>query len=373
MLITSHDSHLSGDSSQFYAHRLLNTIAGMAKTRSLTRNRNHDNDASSSSSTRTRFKSSDLNDDVLFIIMMQLGIIDFFAFSGVCKSWRSFAVSKRNTFMASKPPMSIGMRKPNKRGWCHLEDFEGKKFKTILPHFFGRDCIGSTCGYLILFGHETRDFWLVNPVTRHELHFPHYPIYVSVTERMKGTLVFSPSISRWVFVVLYKKISFCIAGKRGWNHVPATLSIINLLFFKGKIYTLHTDSSLGEVVLKPEGKWRLLETKNLPNQDLPLPQHQLVFVSSGENLFVIDRSSERETVLELDFEEMKWVSPEKKTISQYAFFISYSTISAGVVKPESWLGHQSLDTGKRQQDMFNYELTRWYFPHECSHVNLLDE
>ncbi|CAH1419407.1 unnamed protein product [Lactuca virosa] len=125
-----------------------NKNSGMAKTRSMTRNHNHDDDASSSSS-RKRFKTfdkggvapwSNLNHDVLFLVMMELGMVDFLAFGGVCKSWRSFAVSNKNMFMASKPPMKtcIDPHDNNKDFYFYMEDFQGRRFKTIIPHSAGK-------------------------------------------------------------------------------------------------------------------------------------------------------------------------------------------------------------------------------------------
>ncbi|CAH1448989.1 unnamed protein product [Lactuca virosa] len=263
---------------QFYAQRyqcrcsshfILVIQTGMAKTRSMTRNQNHDDDASSSSSSRKRNKSfdkghvgpwSDVNHDVLFLVMMQLRVVDFFAFSGVCKSWRSFAVSNRRMFMVSKPPLKIRIKPHANNQDCYIylkEDFEEPMFKTILPHSAGRICFGLTCGYLILFSRETHGFWLVNPITRHQLHFPDFPLRVSALptkqkgmRAIMGILVFSPSISGWVFVVLSSKLwlSFYIAGKPGWNHVSSSLPIVDVHVFKGKIYTLHSDCSLGELI-----------------------------------------------------------------------------------------------------------------------------
>ncbi|CAH1414949.1 unnamed protein product [Lactuca virosa] len=103
---------------------------------------------------------------------MQLGVIDFVAFSGVCKSWRSFAFSYMNKFMASRPPMFMFVDEfENDEEWCcHLKDADGRKFKTVVPHSAGRSiCVGVTCGYIILYEHRTHDFWLVNLITRHEL------------------------------------------------------------------------------------------------------------------------------------------------------------------------------------------------------------
>ncbi|KAL4563920.1 hypothetical protein LXL04_027969 [Taraxacum kok-saghyz] len=180
---------------------------GMTNTRSMSRSQNHD-DASSSTKMLKIFDKGgvapwlDVDHDVLFLIMMKLGFIDFFAFSGVCKSWRSFALTHAAKFMASKPPMSVCIEprvyNHDIYSYCYLNDFQGRRFETILPHFTGRACIGVTCGYLILFGRKTRDFWLVHPITRHELHFPSCPLYLAASrEIFRGILVFLPSISGW--------------------------------------------------------------------------------------------------------------------------------------------------------------------------------
>ncbi|CAH1448991.1 unnamed protein product [Lactuca virosa] len=360
----------------------------------MTRNQNHDDDNASSSSSRKRFKNfnhngvaswSDVNHDVLFLIMMKLGVVDFVAFSGVCKSWRSFAVSNKNTFMASKPPMkiSIGPHVNKEDSYYLLEDLKERRFKTIIPHSSCRAYCGLTCGYLILFGWETHDFWLVNPITRDELHFPDYPLSVGAREEemwaIRGILVFSQAITGWVFLVLHGTISFCIAGKKGWNHVSSTLPIADLHVFKGKIYTLHAHCSLGELILdlKSEwkGKWTLLETKSFPKPDL----YFLRLASSNEKLFVIGWVSKQKMFMELDFGEMKWVSAEK-TIQEYAIFYSYFNYSAAFIL-ELWADSQTQQTGyheyfldddKSRKCMVYFDWM-WYFPHDCLNVNFLDE
>ncbi|CAH1439557.1 unnamed protein product [Lactuca virosa] len=360
----------------------------------VTRN-DDDYDASSSSSRKwpKNFDNgcvvpwSDVNHDVLFIVMMKLGVVDFVAFSGVCKSWRSFAISNRKTFMASKPPMKISIAPHvNKEdSYYFLEDLKERRFKTIIPHSSCRAYFGLSCGYLVLFGWETCDFWLVNPITRDELHFPDYPLTISFHEvqmrAIKGLLVFSPSISGCVFVVLHKKnISFSIVGNQGWNHISSVIptpDILDLHVLNGKIYSIHIDFSLCELRLDQNQnlKWTLLETKNYPKQNWFPPE----FVSSGEKLYMIYQSSSSpEKVMELDFGEMKWVPP-KKTTGEYVFFLSRFT-SYVAIKPESWPEPQTqyrscgyfLDDDKSRQCMFCYEWM-WYFPHCCLNVTVLDE
>ncbi|KAL7591876.1 hypothetical protein Lser_V15G32992 [Lactuca serriola] len=374
----------------------------------MTRNHNHDNASSSSTRKRKKRKSfktfdkgdvapwSYVNHDVLFLVMMQLRVVDFVAFSGVCKSWRAFALYNKKTFMASKPPMRIFFEhySDNTMLWC-LKDFEGRNFRTIVPDSQGRKCVGCTCGYLILTRGKTHDFWLVNPITRHELYFHGFSLYegaglectggllVFSPSISRGLLVFSPSISGWVFVLLHENewcegnISFYIAGKRGWNHVYSNHRILDIHVFKGKIYTLDTDFCVCELKLLPnqKHKWTLLEIKNFPKPYMFSPE----FVSSSESLYVIDHYAPHK-VLEIDIGEMKWVSPEK-TIQEYAIFLSNGRIrSSAAIKPESWAGpwthYKSYDcfhdTDKDQLDIIHYN-TMWYFPHDCLNVNLLDE
>lgn len=155
---------------------------------------------------------SNLPHDVLLLVMTQLGVIDFIAFSGVCKSWRSFAICNKKSFMVSKPPMFIStISSDTTENEYYLNDFEGRKYKITLPCFaHGGRCIGVTGGYLILFNENTCDCWLVNLITRHEPHFPDVPHYPHVPVYgvfccpgfFRAILVFSPSMSEWVLVVL---------------------------------------------------------------------------------------------------------------------------------------------------------------------------
>ncbi|KAM0050206.1 putative F-box protein [Helianthus debilis subsp. tardiflorus] len=74
--------------------------------------KNHNNEASSSKSSKTSDDADsstwpNLNPYLLSSMMMQLRWVDYIAFSGVCKSWRSLAHSEKNKFMSSKQPMSV--------------------------------------------------------------------------------------------------------------------------------------------------------------------------------------------------------------------------------------------------------------------------
>ncbi|PWA70064.1 F-box domain-containing protein [Artemisia annua] len=99
----------------------------MAKTRSMTREQKRLKTSEEGGSASW----SDLFGDLLIIVMMRLGLVDFVSFSGVCKRWRSIAHSQWKTFMGCKVPMCMSFF--NSRGFW-LEDFAGRRFKTIRRH-----------------------------------------------------------------------------------------------------------------------------------------------------------------------------------------------------------------------------------------------
>nr|KAJ0205985.1 hypothetical protein LSAT_V11C500256180 [Lactuca sativa] len=246
-------------------------------------------------SSKKSFKTCDNNDpspwldhnhELLFTVMMQLGVVDFPAFSGVCKSWRSFAHSNKTKFMESSPIicMSISIESNEEDYNYYLDDIntEGRSFNSILPHSGGRTCVCFTYGHLILF--EISD----DP------------------EKIRGFLVFSPSKSRWLFIMTNgsANIWYSISGQGEWNHVLSTSPIVDVHAFNGKMYAIDNSSHLCELKINPEPKLSILETKNFPN----FPKLQQ-FYYSGESLYV----SRYLPVVghyeyhKLDFEEMKWV------------------------------------------------------------------
>jgi len=341
---------------------------GMAKTRSMTRNRNHD-DVPSKKMFKTFDKGgvapwSDLNHDALFLVMMQLGIIDFVAFSGVCKAWRSFALSNKKVFTASRPPLLLWITDCPYTKECYLEDSEKRKYKTLLPHSAGRKCVGITSGYLVLMGRRTKDFWLVNPITRHELHFPAYPSSFTISLR---PLFFLLAISTgWVFVALDRcthTIWFSEAGKGSWNLVSDAFDIYDLLVFKGKIYALTFYLCVHELRLYPEPKLMILKTQNSVESTFIHRE----FVSSGENLLVALRY---DILYELDLVEMKWVCHDKDR-EDYLFFRSKGMQTVAVKSDLCPHWPQFHEFASKEKD--DVDCIWYYFLDECFSVKFMDD
>ncbi|KAJ0836891.1 hypothetical protein HanRHA438_Chr16g0772071 [Helianthus annuus] len=71
--------------------------------------------------------------------MMRLGVVDFLAFSGVCKLYGQVPHQIGKKFMLSRQPMAIRIStRVAKRKECWLEDCDGRMFRTILPCSSGR-------------------------------------------------------------------------------------------------------------------------------------------------------------------------------------------------------------------------------------------
>ncbi|XP_022016685.1 uncharacterized protein LOC110916259 [Helianthus annuus] len=341
---------------------------------------------------------SNLDLDLWFLIMMHLGLVDFIAFGGVCKSWRSLAVSNWNKFMLAKQPMYLSISSHLNEKKFYLEDYLRRKLKTTIPDSnYDMICVGINCGYLIFFKTRTGDFWLVNPFTRKELRFRGFPFCMyTIPKHIRCILVFSPSMSGWVLVVIdpifSRRIAFSLPGEQGgWYYVISSCNIHDLHFFKGKIYTIDWDNDLCELSLTPEPTLTVLEMKDFPwlsrnnvlhfvssSDDLYVVNASgdvvnpsvLEFVSSSDNLYVVNASGDVNESVEVDFGEMKWVD-SKSTIGEYTVFLG-NFKSAAAIKPDTWAypwtQYERLmySNGNGQSKKSRTCLKKmWYFPHDC--------
>ncbi|KAJ0438999.1 putative F-box protein [Helianthus annuus] len=357
-------------------------FAGTAKTMHM--NRYQNGNASSSKSLKTSIISSlsswsNLDHDLLLPILMKLGPVDFLAFSGVCKSWRSLAFANLNKFMGSRRPMSVSFS-TSTNNECYLEDFEGRKFKTILPHSTGSTCVGLTCGYLIFFRSITCEFWLVNPLSKCELHFPNFPRSYKVDTNpsiFRGILVFSPSRSQWVLVIsqkFTKTVLYSVSGKQAtWRFLSLPFPILDIHSFNGKMYTISSSCHLYEVRLNAMPSLTLLGMKNFPERGLLRPE----FVNSGKTLYVVSCiARDVYEAYEMDFEQMECMRIEKPTVEN-AFFVG-DWKSSAAVNPDTWAKRQMRNErlGLKDSDQSKIKgrcliTNMWYFPHECFNANLL--
>ena len=121
---------------------------------------------------------SELHEALLRLITKQLGAIDYIMFGCVCRGWRLHVTTHRQEFMASQPPLLVFLSTQAKRASYFYSIFEQRLYKAKLPNLNGKSCFGITRGYLVMEDNKKRadsQIWLLNPFTRHELHFPSPP------------------------------------------------------------------------------------------------------------------------------------------------------------------------------------------------------
>ncbi|MFS8026936.1 hypothetical protein Hanom_Chr16g01492511 [Helianthus anomalus] len=161
--------------------------------------------------------------------------------------------------------------------------------------------------------------------------------------------------------------TFSLPGEQSeWYYATSPSIIHDLHFFKGKIYTIDWNSQLCELRLNREPTLTLLNMKNFPWAH----NYMLEFLSSSENLFVVDAVGDVLAV-EADFDEMKWVN-SNRTIGAYAVFLSNFKCAAAI-RPDTWIHpwtqYQRLnfsdgyDPSKTRRICFTTNM--WYFPHDC--------
>ncbi|XP_076922908.1 uncharacterized protein LOC143584854 [Bidens hawaiensis] len=322
---------------------------------------------------------SNLSKDVLLPIIWKLEPTDFFGFRGTSNPWRSLALSHINKFMGSRRPMKVSY---SNRA-LYFEDFEGRKHKIPLPQSTGRTCVGVTCGYMIMVG-RNRDFLLVNPFKMHQLYFPACALSPWVNtnaSQFRGILVFSPSTSQPVFVFSHKfanKIFYHMSGNQpSWYWRGLDFPILDIHAFKGKIYTVSATSRLFEVGLNPRPSLEQFEMKNHPTRHLLRPE----LVTSGKSLYLLDCcSADKYEAYEMDVEKKECVRVDKTTV-EYAFFVG-DWKSSAAVDPDTWADSQIPDEkgGYLKDTTDNSKLkgkclfaNMWYFPHDCSTVDTLQQ
>ena len=151
-----------------------------------------------------------------------------------------------------------------------------------LPNLVGKSCTGVTCGYLVIIDKkktENSQIWLLNPFTRHELHFPNPPnvcsrfIIASLATTLPAFVLIafggcgpylqfcrSTYISWTVYDSIDKFIGFC-------EPIP---SIVDGVVFKGKIYIITDYAEIGVLNLNSHPFVTLLEVKSIELENFHL-------------------------------------------------------------------------------------------------------
>ncbi|XP_017233976.1 uncharacterized protein LOC108209152 isoform X1 [Daucus carota subsp. sativus] len=193
-----------------------------------------------------------LPDELLVSVLMKLDIIDYLAFSGVCRSWRLASLDIRNCFMERLQPLVVARRRYCKKACVLFNMFDRKSSKSMLPNLAGRKFWHLVSGYLITI--DCRELWLVNLMTRHELHFSALPACMGkINDTRNRAVLFRSTQLSGVFMVVFSKMSCYLmlseSGSSRWQiyFLPKTsFGIFDVKILDGKIFVLTCDLQFGE-------------------------------------------------------------------------------------------------------------------------------
>ena len=122
---------------------------------------------------------SELPETLLRQITNWLGAIDYLVFACVCRTWRLYALAKKQGFMASQPPLVVLFLHRGAKNFCYFYSIVDQRlFKALLPSLIGKELFGVSFGYLIIVDKKKisgSEIWLLNPFTGHELFYSSPP------------------------------------------------------------------------------------------------------------------------------------------------------------------------------------------------------
>ncbi|XP_074357758.1 uncharacterized protein LOC141697348 [Apium graveolens] len=256
-----------------------------------------------------------LPNELLVSVLMKLSLFDYLAVCGVCRSWRSVSIDIRKKIIERQKPLVFAKPKYSKKACVLYNMFDGKTCKAMLKDLIW-DLVGLSCGYLIM-NDGYRGFWLVNLMTRHELHFPVLPgmTWGILDYQFRAVLFVSTQLSRFFTVLFSRNHNFLLlseSGASGWQEyfLPNTnAGISDVKILDGKIFVLTCDGHFGEFNPKADPVLKLYNIK-VPFQLSSQLCSQLV--TSDNKLYVITYEYSM-TVRYLSFYEL---DPKIESIKQ---------------------------------------------------------
>ncbi|XP_050258241.1 uncharacterized protein LOC126703316 [Quercus robur] len=279
---------------------------------------------------------SELHEALLRLITKQLGAIDYIMFGCVCRGWRLHVTTHRQEFMASQPPLLVFLSTQAKRASYFYSIFEQRLYKAKLPNLNGKSCFGITRGYLVMEDNKKREdsqIWLLNPFTRHELHFPSPPnpysrlILASLATPLQEFVIIA-------FCIWYPSLQFFRLKDLSWTvhdysdkfngcRGPSPWAIVDGAVLMGKLYVLTSYAEIGVLNLNSTPYVTLLEVKNTGylHRGLQLLAYdeQLLMINGLMNGIGIMK--EECQVYELNFMKMEWMRIQNFT--DQALFLDY--------------------------------------------------
>ncbi|KAL1827492.1 hypothetical protein ACET3Z_005904 [Daucus carota] len=156
----------------------------------------------------------------------------------------------------------------------------------MFPNMPRKSLWGLSSGYLITYD-KNMGFWLVNLMTRHELHYPVLPesSYSISDFTACAVLLRSTRLSRIFMIIFSEKHDFLLmseSGSSSWHEylLPNTSSgIADVKILDGKIFVLTCDAHFGEFNPRADPVLKLYNC-NFP---IPLPSRSILQLVTSDN------------------------------------------------------------------------------------------
>ncbi|KAJ9159340.1 hypothetical protein P3X46_024850 [Hevea brasiliensis] len=204
---------------------------------------------------------SDLQPELLELIISKLSFINIIRLKAVCSSWRSFAESYVS-FLPRTPWLLLpGNQEHHARCFFSLEDNKVYQIKNI-SNLFGDDawCVGSSHGWLVLLDDEAKPF-LLNPFSQVRIQLPtierfvflvHKSYFIKVLRKgfiTRAILSSDPSHDNNYVVVLIlgyvSRLAFYKKGVSGWTiSNGASRKYCDIIYCNDLFYALTLDNSI---------------------------------------------------------------------------------------------------------------------------------
>ncbi|GKV07907.1 hypothetical protein SLEP1_g19610 [Rubroshorea leprosula] len=265
---------------------------------------------------------SDLPMDLLTKISKGLSVADYLSFGHVCRNWRLVTAASKQEFLESQAPMVVVISSRAKKT-CFFFDMSSRDtYRTVLPKFSGRVCVGISSGSLIM---QSTDLMLTNPMTGQKLEFPRllqpFPDRAWMSDRC--ILAFTMPHPDFLVVALSSRnqnLQFCRSRDHQWNFYSFEEKpwvFVDIIAFGSRIYALTNNSQIGVLSLKSPPTVALLELKGRPY----LSPH-VKLAASDEHLLVVDFMPTRWLhVYRIDLVSSQWVKVDD--LGDQTLFLSY--------------------------------------------------
>ncbi|KAL1827482.1 hypothetical protein ACET3Z_005894 [Daucus carota] len=206
--------------------------------------------------------------------------------SGVCRSWRSAATDIHKSFMERLQPLVFARSRYAKKACVLYNIFDSQNCKSMLPSMPRKYLWGLSSGYLITYD-KNMGFWLVNLMTRHEMHYPvlSESSYSFFDFTPRAVLLRLTRLSRIFMIIFSENHNFLLmseSGSSSWQEylLPNTSAgIADVKILDGKIFVLTCDAHFGEFNLRADPVLKLYNC-NIPIQ---LPSRSILQLVTSDN------------------------------------------------------------------------------------------